>query len=74
MQDGTFARAMDATRDRYFVDDLRSDDKLVPQGIEGQVPYQARSPRSPISSSTGCARRWPRRAQVTAEAPNYTSR
>ncbi len=28
------------SRDRYFADDLLSDDKLVPEGIEGQVPYQ----------------------------------
>jgi IMP dehydrogenase len=28
------------SRDRYFQDDVMSDDKLVPQGIEGQVPYR----------------------------------
>jgi len=28
------------SRDRYFQDDLLSDDKLVPEGIEGQVPYR----------------------------------
>jgi IMP dehydrogenase len=27
-------------RDRYAQDDLLSDDKLVPEGIEGQVPYR----------------------------------
>jgi IMP dehydrogenase len=33
------------SRDRYFADDVLSDDKLVPEGIEGQVPY-----RGPLSS------------------------
>ncbi|WP_222269150.1 IMP dehydrogenase [Modestobacter marinus] len=28
------------SRDRYFADDILSDDKLVPEGIEGQVPYR----------------------------------
>jgi IMP dehydrogenase len=27
------------SKDRYFQDDVLSDDKLVPEGIEGQVPY-----------------------------------
>jgi IMP dehydrogenase len=33
------------SRDRYSQDDLLSDDKLVPQGVEGQVPY-----RGPLAS------------------------
>jgi IMP dehydrogenase len=28
------------SKDRYFQDDVLSDDKLVPEGIEGQVPYR----------------------------------
>jgi IMP dehydrogenase len=28
------------SRDRYFQDDLLSDDKLVPEGVEGQVAYR----------------------------------
>jgi IMP dehydrogenase len=28
------------SRDRYFQDDVLSDDKLVPEGVEGQVPYR----------------------------------
>src|SRR5262249_45695167 len=28
------------SKDRYAQDDVLSDDKLVPQGIEGQVPYR----------------------------------
>jgi len=28
------------SKDRYFQDDVLSDDKLVPEGVEGQVPYR----------------------------------
>ena len=28
------------SKDRYFQADVTSDDKLVPEGIEGQVPYR----------------------------------
>jgi IMP dehydrogenase len=28
------------SKDRYFQGDVQSDDKLVPEGIEGQVPYR----------------------------------
>jgi IMP dehydrogenase len=28
------------SKDRYGQDDVLSDDKLVPQGVEGQVPYR----------------------------------
>jgi IMP dehydrogenase len=40
---GNAARSF--SRDRYFQDDVLSDDKLVPEGIEGQVPY-----RGPLSA------------------------
>ncbi|MQA80518.1 MAG: IMP dehydrogenase [Streptosporangiales bacterium] len=33
------------SKDRYMQDDVMSDDKLVPEGIEGQVPY-----RGPLSA------------------------
>ncbi len=33
------------SKDRYFQDDVLSEDKLVPEGIEGQVPY-----RGPIAA------------------------
>ncbi len=33
------------SRDRYFQDDALAEDKLVPEGIEGQVPY-----RGPLSA------------------------
>ena len=33
------------SRDRYAQQDVRSDDKLIPEGVEGQVPY-----RGPLSA------------------------
>jgi IMP dehydrogenase len=33
-------RVRSYSKDRYFQDDVLSDDKLVPEGIEGQVPYR----------------------------------
>ena len=38
-------QARSFSKDRYFQDDVLSDDKLVPQGVEGQVPY-----RGPLSA------------------------
>ena len=36
------------SKDRYFQADVVSDDKIVPEGIEGQVPY-----RGPVSAVAG---------------------
>ncbi len=33
-------QAKSYSKDRYFADDVLSDDKLVPEGVEGQVPYR----------------------------------
>jgi IMP dehydrogenase len=33
-------RSPSFSRDRYFQDDVGSDDKLVPEGVEGQVPFR----------------------------------
>jgi IMP dehydrogenase len=33
-------RAQSYSKDRYFQDDVLSDDKLVPEGIEGRVPFR----------------------------------
>ncbi|MGH3486464.1 MAG: IMP dehydrogenase [Actinopolymorphaceae bacterium] len=38
-------KAQSYSKDRYFQADVASDDKLVPQGIEGQVPF-----RGPLSA------------------------
>src|SRR5690606_7484354 len=32
--------AAPGSRDRYFQADVSSDDRLIPEGIEGQVPYR----------------------------------
>ena len=40
MQSRGGARASSYSKDRYFQDDVLSDDKLVPEGVEGQVPYR----------------------------------
>src|SRR6266571_2586906 len=36
------------SKDRYFADDVLSEDNLVPQGVEGQVPY-----RGPLAAVAG---------------------
>jgi IMP dehydrogenase len=33
-------RGMSYSKDRYFQDDVLREDKLVPQGVEGRVPYR----------------------------------
>jgi IMP dehydrogenase len=33
-------RGRSYSKDRYFQDDVLSEEKLVPQGVEGQVPYR----------------------------------
>src|SRR6202008_4825958 len=38
MQSRGLARSY--SKDRYFQDDVTSDEKLVPEGVEGQVPYR----------------------------------
>jgi IMP dehydrogenase len=41
----TRGRAKSYSKDRYFQGDITDDDKIVPEGIEGQVPY-----RGPLSA------------------------
>jgi IMP dehydrogenase len=41
-------RGTSYSKDRYFQDDVLSEDKLVPQGVEGQVPY-----RGPLAAVAG---------------------
>jgi IMP dehydrogenase len=43
---GSLEAMKSGSKDRYFQDDIESEIKLVPEGIEGRVPY-----RGPISSS-----------------------
>lgn len=91
------------SKDRYFQADVASDDKIVPEGIEGQVVY--RGPVSAVAhqligglhqsmfyvgartipelqergtfiriTSAGLKESHPHDIQMTAEAPNYSSR
>jgi len=41
-------RGRSYSKDRYFQDDVLREDKLVPEGIEGQVPY-----RGPLAAVAG---------------------
>jgi IMP dehydrogenase len=41
-------RGQSYSKDRYFQDDVLREDKLVPEGVEGQVPY-----RGPLSAVAG---------------------
>ena len=41
----TRGKAKSYSKDRYFQADVADDDKIVPEGIEGQVPY-----RGPLSA------------------------
>jgi IMP dehydrogenase len=43
---GSLGAMKEGGRDRYFQDDIEEDAKLVPEGIEGRVPY-----KGPLSSS-----------------------
>ena len=47
------------SKDRYFQDDVLSDDKLVPEGVEGQVPYRGPLARGrPPAARRAAGRRW----------------
>jgi len=39
---GSIGAMKAGSRDRYFQDDIKHDDKLVPEGIEGRVPYRGK--------------------------------
>jgi IMP dehydrogenase len=54
--------------DRYFQDTASELEKLVPEGIEGRVPYKGSLVTIPISSRAGCARRWVTPAAATSRS------
>ena len=41
---GSLGAMKDGSRDRYFQDDVEDGEKLVPEGIEGRVPYRGSLP------------------------------
>jgi len=55
---GSVSAMARGSADRYFQQDIKDTLKLVPEGIEGQVPYKGRSAMWCISWSAACARRW----------------
>ena len=61
--------------DRYFQDTDSGAEKLVPEGIEGRVPYKGPMRQSCISSWAGCARAWVIPAAQTSKpcAPRRSS-
>lgn len=54
----TRGEAKSYSKDRYFQDDVLSEDKLVPEGIEGRVPSVGRCSRLLTNSSVVCVPRW----------------
>lgn len=42
---GSLEAMREGSRDRYFQDKLSSESKLVPEGIEGRVPYKGSAPQ-----------------------------
>jgi IMP dehydrogenase len=63
------------SKDRYFQADIPSDDKLIPEGIEGRSPTADPSRRWPTSSSAACASRCSTsvRARSTSSRPAASS-
>ena len=66
---GAMARG---SADRYFQQDIKDALKLVPEGIEGQVPTRGRSPTCCTNCRAACARRWAMSARRTST--NSTAR
>jgi IMP dehydrogenase len=76
------------SKDRYFQDDVLREDKLVPEGIEGRVPY--RGTVATVGAGTipelqekgkfvritpaGLRESHPHDIEMTVEAPNYNNR
>jgi IMP dehydrogenase len=67
-------RGKSYSKDRYFQDDELREDKLIPEGIEGQVPYRGQEARFVQITSAGLKESHPHDVQMTVEAPNYSGR
>ena len=52
---GAMARG---SADRYFQQDISETHKLVPEGIEGQIPFKGPVDKYCINSLGACGRRW----------------
>ena len=66
---GSLGAMQKGAADRYFQDSEMNVDKLVPEGVEGRVPYKG-SARvgDPAAASAACARAW-----ATPAAPRSRS-
>jgi IMP dehydrogenase len=54
---GSLAAMQDGSADRYFQDGEMSPKKLVPEGIEGRVPYKGPGGRRPLPDGRRAAQR-----------------
>jgi IMP dehydrogenase len=66
---GSLGAMRKGSKDRYGQAGA-ADEKLVPEGIEGRVPYRGSCRPTCTSSSAGCARRW----ATAAAAPSTRCR
>ena len=55
---GSLGAMAQGSADRYFQQDVKDQVKLVPEGVEGQVPYRGPTARSCTSSPGACAPPW----------------
>jgi len=63
---GLVAAMARGSADRYFQQDIKDNLKLVPEGVEGQVPYKGRWRTSCTSSQAACAPPWAMSAPTTS--------
>jgi IMP dehydrogenase len=63
---GSLGAMAEGAADRYFQDSSANVDKLVPEGIEGRVPYKGSVLASSTSCAAGCARAWATAAAATS--------
>ena len=80
---GSLGAMAQGSADRYFQQDVKDQMKLVPEGVEGQVPYRGPTARSCTSSPAACAPPWAmsgrrpspssrrRRASCASPAPGF---
>jgi IMP dehydrogenase len=68
---GSLGAMRAGSKDRYFQAEVTQASKLVPEGIEGRVPYRGSLSESVYQLLGGCARAWatPAAAPSTIFAP-----
>ena len=80
---GSLGAMAQGSADRYFQQDVKDQVKLVPEGVEGQVPYRGPTAAIVHQLAGGCAPRWAmserrpspisskRRASCASPAPGF---